>query len=295
MKNIEYFKPTTIDQALRVKQEMGREACYIAGGTDVLVLAREKKLDCRALISLRRIPELAGISIQDDVLHLGPATTLTDILENGEVARELPILHDAVQVMGSTQMRNMATVGGNVMTAASSGDTLGPLLCLDAVCRLVSPGGERRVPMDEMFVGPRTTAAEPDELLAGLEIPLPAAGGAISSGAFFKLTRRAAMDLALINVAVQLWVNPDRATIAKARLAAGVAAPTPVRLKQTEEELVGAPVAEATKEQVAIRAIGRECRLRDSDRCSAWYREEMLRVLIPRAAALALERMGIAV
>lgn len=295
MKNIDYYKPKTIGEALEVKEKMGPDACFIAGGTDVLVLARDRKLGCQALISLRRIPELAGITIQDDVLHLGPATTLTDILQSPEVARELPILHDAVQVMGSTQMRNMATVGGNVMTAASSGDTLGPLLCLDAVCRLVSSRGERRVPMDEMFVGPRTTAAEPDELLAGLEIPLPKAGGAVSSGAFFKLTRRAAMDLALINVSVQLWVSPDRATIAKARMAAGVAAPTPIRLKETEEELAGQPVAEAVKEQVAIRAIGRECRLRDSDRCSAWYREEMLRVLIPRAAGLALQRMDIAV
>lgn len=293
MRNVDYYKPKTLAEAMEAKGKMGPAAAFIAGGTDVMVAARQATPDYQALISLRNIAELSGIQVQGDTLHLGATTTLTQILKSDEVAEHLPVLHDAVQVMGSTQMRNMATVGGNIMTAASSGDTLGPLLCLEAVCRLVSPSGERRVPMDQMFSGPRSTAAEPDEILAGLDIPLPTAGGRRSSGAFFKLTRRAAMDLALINVAAQLWVSDDGATIEKARLAAGVVAPTPVRLYETEDYLAGAPVIEAIKEQTASLAVGRECRPRDSDRCSAWYREEMLRVMIPRAAALALSRMGV--
>lgn len=295
MIDCQYHKPTTLAGALQLKADLGGGALFIAGGTDVMVMTHQKKLSYDALISLRHIPDMSGIEIKGDTMHLGAATTLSEILFSPVVAEETPILSDAVKVMGSNQMRNTATVGGNVMTAASSGDTLGPLLCLDAVCLLVSPQGERRVDMADMFVGSRTTAAEPDEILVSLEIPLPTSGGKISSGAFYKLTRRAAMDLALINVSAQLWLSDDRTTIVKARLAAGVAAPTPIRLIETEEELTGAPIEEALKEHTAARAVGRECKLRDSNRCSSWYREEALKVLLPRAASTALIRMGVEV
>ncbi len=293
MKHLDYYRPQSLDEALALKGERGAEALFIAGGTDVMVLGRQKKLDCAALISLRGLAELTQMKLEGDTFFLGAGVTLSRILNSPEAARHLPILHDAVQVMGSTQMRNVATVGGNVMTAASSGDTLGPLLCLEAVCRLVSAQGERRVPMHEMFTGPRVTAARADEILLGLDIPLPTSGDRKSSGCFIKLMRRAALDLALINVSVQLWLDEAGETIAKARVAAGVVAPTPVRLVESEEALEGAPLAEALKEQAADHALGRSCRPRDSDRCSSWYREEMVRVLVPRAAGRALNRMGI--
>ncbi len=289
MKDISYHKPITLEEALTLKRELGPGAHYISGGTDVMVLRRQRKLDPTALISLLHVGGLAGLRWEGEVLRLGAATTLCDILADRGLHERLPALTDAVRVMGSTQMRNVATMGGNVMSAAPSGDTLCPLLCLGASCRLVGEEGERLVPLDEFFVGPRQNAARPEEILTELVVPLP---GPRSSGAFIKLTRRAALDLALLNMAVQLWLSPDGARLEKARVAAGVVAPTPLRLCGAEEALTGQPATTATLERAA-QAIGGECSPRDSHRCSAWYREEMLRVLLVRAASTALARLGL--
>jgi CO/xanthine dehydrogenase FAD-binding subunit len=293
MQDIAYHKPTSLDQALALKQRLGAEASFMAGGTDVMVQVGQKKLSCQALISLRGLKELRGVRLDGDTLLLGAATTLSEVLADPLLALHTPVLVDAARVMGSTQMRNVATVGGNVMSAAPSGDTLCPLLCLEAVCHLASPQGSRQVPMGEMFLAPRQSAARSDEVLTHLAIALPTAGGQASAGAFLKLSRRAALDLALINLAVQFWLSPDGAAIAKARVAAGVVGPTPLRLPEAEEVLTGAAPSAAILEQAA-QSLGNSCSIRDSHRCAAWYREEMLRVLCQRAGALALQRLGVA-
>lgn len=292
MKDVAYYKPASLTEALELKRGLGQGAVFLAGGTDVMVQARQKKIAPQALISLRGIAELCGARLEGESLLLGAATTLSGILADPLIARHLPVLSDAARVMGSTQMRNVATVGGNVMSAAPSGDTLCPLLCLEAVCHLASTEGARQVPMHEMFLGPRRTAARPGEVLTHLAIPLPTAGGQASAGAFLKLSRRAALDLALINLAAQLWLGPDGGRIEKARVAAGVVGPTPLRLPEAEEALTGAPPTVATLERAA-QNLGNSCSIRDSHRCAAWYREEMLRVLMMRAGALALQRLGI--
>lgn len=292
MKDIAYHRPATVDEAVKLKDELGPKAVFVAGGTDVMVMHHQKKLAFEALISLRRLEELGGIRVEDGFLLLGPAVTLTQILASPLIQAHVPILRDAAKVMGSTQMRNVATVGGNVMSAAPSGDTLGPLLCLDAVCVLRSAKGERRVPMTEMFAAPRTTAAEPDELLTVLEIPLPHSDEMHSAGHFYKLTRRSALDLALVNMAVQLWLSPGEGRILKARVAAGVAAPTPRRLTECEETLTGAMPDPALLERAAQAMVG-QCSLRDSFRCASWYREHVLKVMLVRSAATALARLGV--
>lgn len=292
MNDVDYFKPASLEEALSLKQSLGEGAVFLAGGTDVMVQAHQGKIAPQALISLRGIAELRGARLEGESLLLGAATTLSEILGDPLVARHLPVLSDAARVMGSTQMRNVATVGGNVMSAAPSGDTLCPLLCLEAVCHLVSSGGARQVPMHQMFLGPRRTAASPGELLTHLAIPLPTTGGQASAGAFLKLTRRAALDLALINLAVQLWLSGDGALIIKARVAAGVVGPTPLRLPEAEEALAGAPPTAETLQR-ATQNLGNSCSIRDSHRCAAWYREEMLRVLMQRACQQAFWRLGI--
>jgi len=294
MKDIAYHKPASLTEALELKRRLGDGARFLAGGTDVMVQARQKKIVPEVMISLRGLAELRGVRLEGGSLLLGAATTLSELRTDSLVAQHLPALSDAAQVMGSTQMRNVATVGGNVMSAAPSGDTLCPLLVLEAVCHLASAEGARQVPMHEMFLAPRQTAAQPGEVLTHLAIPLPSAAGQASSGAFIKLSRRAALDLALINLAVQLWLSPDGRRIAKARVAAGVVGPTPLRLPEAEEALGGAaPTAEALER--AAQSLGGTCNIRDSHRCAAWYREEMLRVLFMRAGALSLERLGVPV
>ena len=146
MKDVAYFRPASLAEAFDLKERLGEEAIFLAGGTDVMVQTRQGKIMPRALISLRGLEELQGVRLQGDTLLLGAATTLSQILADPLLGAHLPVLLDAARVMGSTQMRNVATVGGNVMSAAPSGDTLCPLLCLEAVCHLASNRARAKCP-----------------------------------------------------------------------------------------------------------------------------------------------------
>ncbi len=286
MKDYEYHQPGTLDEALQIKADRGTRARFVAGGTDVLVLKRAGRLSFESLISLRRLPELKGISEEGDVIRIGGGVTLSELLHSELVRRRLPALHEAVAVMGCTQMRNVATVGGNVMSAVSSGDTIPPLLALDADCRLVSPAGERVVPLADFFPGPRQTAAQEDEVLLALELPSPTPGCGM---AFHKLGRRAALDLAVVSIAVSLELEPGGERIARARAAAGAVGPTPLRLRRAEEALTGAKPGEEAF-AAAARVALEETSPWDDVRASRWYRQEMIKVVLPRVAWAALER-----
>ena len=292
MKDYEYHLPTSLEEALRIKAEYGSEARFVAGGTDVMVLKRAGRLDFDALISLRRVPEVAGIREDGDSIVIGAGVTLTQLRQSELIRRDLPSLHDAVCVMGCSQMRNLATVGGNVMSAVSSGDTIPPLLSLDAKCRLTSADGERAMPLADFFPGPRQTKAQDDEVLAALEIPKPASGPAPVCGmAFHKLGRRAALDLAVVSIAVALELEPDSKRIAGARAAAGAVGPTPIRLYEAEKILTNSDPSENTFANAAQAAL-KESSPWDDVRASRWYREEMIKVVFPRVAWTALQRAG---
>jgi CO/xanthine dehydrogenase FAD-binding subunit len=287
MRDFDYLQPTSLAEALELKAGLGPRARFIAGGTDVMVLARAGRLEFDALISLRRAPELKGVRAQGESLVIGGGATLSELLADQTVRRRLPALHEAVQVMGCTQMRNLATLGGNLMSAVASGDTIPPLLAAGAVCRLAGARGERRVDLAEFFTGPRATAAEPDELLAAVEVPLPPEG---SGAAFAKLGRRAALDLAVVSLAVHLEPGGDGA-IAGARAAAGAVGPTPLRLPSAEKILAGGRPGARLFARAGEAALA-DCSPWDDVRASKWYREEMIRTLLPRVCARAWERAG---
>jgi CO/xanthine dehydrogenase FAD-binding subunit len=286
MKDYEYHLPTSLNEALRLKADYGGAARFVAGGTDVMVMKRAGRLDFGALISLRRVPEIADIRKAGDSIVIGGGVTLTELMQSEIIRRDLPSLYDAVCVMGCTQMRNLATVGGNVMSAVSSGDTIPPLLAMDAHCRLASADGERTVPLADFFPGPRQTKAQEGEVLVSLDIPKPAAGCGM---AFHKLGRRAALDLAVVSIAIALELEPGAKVIAKARAAAGAVGPTPIRLHEAEKILSGATPNEEAFTNAAQAALT-ESSPWDDVRASRWYREEMIRVVFPRVAWAALER-----
>lgn len=288
MKDYDYHLPTSLDEALRIKAGYGGEARFVAGGTDVLVLQRAGRLYFKALVSLRRVPEVTAISQDASSITIGGGVTLTQLMQSDLVRNSLPSLHDAVSVMGCTQMRNLATVGGNVMSAVSSGDTIPPLLTMEAHCRLASAKGERTVPLADFFPGPRQTKAQEDEVLVAMELPLPKPGCGM---AFHKLGRRAALDLAVVSIAILLELEPGGKRIAGARAAAGAVGPTPLRLYQAEKALTGAAPTEEAFAKAAQAAL-EESSPWDDVRASRWYREEMIKVVFPRVAWTALERAG---
>lgn len=307
MVRYEYHKPETIQEAIDLASQYDGNAVLIAGGTDVMVQIRGKKMAPKALISLRNIKELE----HKDKDRIGAGTTHTDIQKDGYIKDRLSALYDAVCNLGSVQIRNVATIGGNICNAAPSADTACPLLVLDAQAVIVDKDGERRIAMDDFFIGPGETALKKGEILKEFILPDfdPKTGSA-----YIKHTRRAAMDLPIIGIAVRITL--DRADVRckdilctlepaskilamfsdenlkceDVRIAMGVVAPRPIRAKQAEAALKGQVISDALLAQVSDIAAN-ESSPRDSIRGEAWYRREMVKVLVRRATVKAIDRV----
>jgi carbon-monoxide dehydrogenase medium subunit len=277
----DYLRPRTLEEALSLKEDVA-ESRFIAGGTDLLVRIDDGQERPGALISLRSLPELAGIET-NGVIRLGPMMTLTDILEHRDLCERYPILQQAVRAVGSVQIRNAATLGGNLCNASPCADGAQALLALDATLRVRGAGGERDVPIDQFFVGYRETCLRPDEVLTTVLIDPPPPGGA---GIFLKKCRLE-RDLALASVAV--FVDMDGSTCRRARVAAGSVAPTPLRLKEVESLLQGqrlSPELLSRAQELARQSIAPVSDVR----ASADYRREITGVLIRRALQAMLDR-----
>jgi len=285
-----YLTPKSTSEALSLLISLGDRARIIAGGTDLLVQMKQKKYRPEYLISLSGIEELAGIKEENGGLVIGALTTHRQLEMSPLIRRDYPILTDALIKLGSVQVRNLATIGGNLCNGAPSADTAPPLLALNARLLLAGPGGRREVPLDQFYTGPGKTVIRPDEILTGIIIPgaeKPAAG------CYLKLARRRAMDLATLGVAVFLQVSPDGKTCLKSRIALGTAAPTPLRARKAEGMMEGAAISDDLF-RAAGEAAAAEASPRTSMRGTAEYRLLMIGVLVRRAAAVARQRISMA-
>lgn len=288
MKKFEYLQPRSIDEAISILASHGEKARTIAGGTDVMVKIKEGKIEPLYLVSLRRISELAFIQRDPEgILHIGALTTHRMLEKSALIRRHYPCITDAVENIGSVQIRNVATIGGNICNAVPSADGVIPLLILGAHLTLVGPKGKRSLPLKSFFLGPGQTLIEPGEILTEFFIPpLPPRSG----GAYIKHTRREAMELPLLGVGMVLSLAEDDKTCLKVRIGLGVAAPTPLRAFEAEAYLTGQEINDTTLAETARVAV-KETRMRDSIRGRAWYRREMVGVLIPRLGQRCLERI----
>jgi CO/xanthine dehydrogenase FAD-binding subunit len=287
MSSIEYFKPKTVEEAISLMESYGDAARYIAGGTDVMVKIKEKKIAPQFLISLRHIHGLNHITFDEEGrLRIGSLVTHRSLELSALIKKHFPIIHDAVTNIGSVQIRNVATIGGNVVNAVPSADGAVPLLALDAEARVVGPKGERIIPLSDFFVGPGMTLLERGEIVLEFIIPrlLPRTGSA-----YWKHTRREAMELPILGVAGVISLAEDGKTCRKARIGLGVAAPTPVRSLGAEACLEGKVLNRETIAQAA-EVAAREAKVRDTVRGEAWYRREMVGILTQRVINICLER-----
>jgi len=282
----EYYKPQTVEEAIVLMGKL-EDARFIAGGTDVLVLLRQKKIAPKNLISLRNIKDLAGINVKDG-LWIGGGTTHSDIVKNTFIRQRYSALHDAVSHLGSRQIRNVATIGGNICNAAPSADTACPLLVLDAKV-IIASSVEREVDIDAFFLGPNKTALEKNELVKGFQMP---SFGDNTGSAYIKHTRRQAMDLPILGIAARVTIKKedDNLRCKDVRIAMGVVAPRPIRARKAEETLKNRIISEALLTEVGEIAAS-EATPRDSFRGEAWYRKEMVKVLTKRAILKAIERI----
>jgi carbon-monoxide dehydrogenase medium subunit len=260
----------------------------VAGGTDVLVKIKEGKIAPDYLVSLKHIigQDRPFLNHETGELYIGAFCTHRSIEQSPLVQQHYPILHDAVKNIGSVQIRNVATIGGNLVNAVPSADGAIPLIALDAKANIYGPKGQRSIDLRRFFLGPGQCDLDGGEILTEIVIPPLALR---TGGAYTKHGRREAMELPMLGVGVLLSLEEDMATCAKARICLGVAAPTPFRALEAEKHLQGKIVNEENLGE-AGRIAGQESKVRDSIRGVAWYRREMVGVLVKRMGLKALER-----
>jgi carbon-monoxide dehydrogenase medium subunit len=268
-----YHSPTTLAEAAALLAEEGRT--IIAGGTDLLVNPRYM-VGVREVVDIRKLG-LNYISVEHDWLQIGAGATMRSAARHPQVqALANAILARSAAVCGSPNIRNMATLVGNVASALPSADTPPALLALRAQVVLVGMQGERVVPLDSFFVGPARSVRE-RELIRELRIPL--VSGSNLHGGFYKIGRTAE-DISMVNAAATLSIEVG--LITSARLVLGAVAPVPLRAVQAEEALIGQPATEETF-QKAAQIVRDEVRPISDQRASADYRRCMSGVAAVRA------------
>ena len=312
MINFDYLKPSSAEEAIKLLQEYGDRAMLIAGGTDVMVGIRQKKFFPEALISLKGIRGLDYIEPFGDGMKIGALATHRQVGESPFVRKSFTALADAVDHLGSLQIRNVATIGGNISNALPSADTACPLLIFDTQARIRGPLGERSLPLEEFFIGPGKTALGREEILLEFFIPSPPPN---SGTVYWKHARRQAMEIAMLGMAMMLAVEVKNASIIKeafargagleelfdsldkseiycheARISLGVAASTPIRVKSPEEILRGERLNTQKLLEAGMMA-SQEAQPRDTMRGSAWYRKRMIEILPKRLALRCLKRI----
>jgi len=310
MKKFDYFKPKTLEETLTLLAHYGEKAKLIAGGTDLMVMVKQKAMAPDVLISLQGIPGLDQMKYNGS-LSIGSMVTHRSIEKSEVIRKRFSALTDAADFLGSIQIRNVATIGGNICTAAPSADTATPLLILGTQVKIKGPKEESAIPIEGFFKGPGETVLKPGELVQELLIPqlLPNTGSA-----YCKLQRRLALDLPILGVSVLLSLDKNQVTCSdmlcttspisfilhkmeedeiickEVRIALGVAGPTPIRAVRAEALLRGRKLSDELLEEVANTA-SQEAQPRDTIRGEAWYRKDMVRVLVKRMAMKSIERV----
>ena len=285
VRTFQYLKPTSLEDAVALLARYGDKARVVAGGTDLMIQWKKKLVSPDYMISVRNIPELNFIHLNGD-LSIGSATTHRTLEISTEIREKFPIITDAVSNLGSVQVRNSATIGGNLCNAAPSADTGPPMLVLETTVQIAGLGTQRSVPIAEFFKGPGRTDLHPGELVTSFDVPQPLPNTGM---AYWKHTRRKAMDLPILGVAVLLSLEDDMKTCRKARIGLGVAGPTPMRAKKAEFFLEGKSIDAVVLDE-AGKIASADASPRTTIRGSEWYRRDMIRILVKRTGLICLDR-----
>ena len=266
----------------------------ISGGTDVLIRVREGKDAGKGLVSIHNIPELKGVKLlESGDLWIGAATSFSHITNDPLINRYIPMLGEAVDMVGGPQIRNTGTIGGNICNGATSADSASTMWTLEADVVLEGPEGERVVPVYEFYTGPGRTVRDRCEVCTGFIVHKEAFEG--WAGHYIKYGKRNAMEIATLGCAVRVKLSDDKKTIEDVRLGYGVAGPTPLRCRDAEAGLKG----HATTDAEAMEAFGKAALLevnpRSSWRASKEFRLQLIEELAKRAVAEAIKKAGGAV
>ncbi len=283
---IECLFPRTVEEALSMLEKHNGSARVIAGGTDVIIKLKRRSVTEKYIIDLKAIAALNFIEKDSQGLRIGAVTNLSDILESPLVRELYPILTDALSVLASPQIRNTATMVGNLCNAVPSADSAPPLIALQAKLKVVNGTEERAVPVEDFFTGPGQTVLARGELVTEIMIPAPEVPGA---GAYLKQQLREEMDLAMVGVGVYLTFDTKKTICKEARIALGAVAPIPMRARKAEDVLKG-KVLDSDLIEAAARIASEESKPIDDIRSSAEYRKHIVEVLTKRASKQCLDR-----
>ncbi len=273
-----YYTVASIEEAISILAEHGQRARLIAGGTDLLIeLERGQRPGVDVLVDISRVKGLNEIALHGDTFRLGALVTHNQVVAHPLMAARALPLAQACWEVGAPQIRNRATVAGNLVTASPANDTITPLMALGASLTLASVDGERTVPIEAFYTGLRRTVMQPHEILTAIHFPALAPN---ERGVFIKLGLRRAQAISVVNVAVVLAFDGDK--VVKAAIALGSVAPTVIRVAVAERSLVGRALDETTIREAARLAANAPTPI-DDVRSTAEYRQEMIQVLVARA------------
>ena len=287
MQPIDYVVPGTIDEAVSALAAGGATARVLAGGTDVIIQAREGRKDVRVMVDVKRIAETAELRLNaDGSLRIGASVPCARIYADPEVRRRFPALVDSASLIGGIQIQSRASLGGNLCNASPAADSIPTLIALGATCEIAGPNGRRTLPVEQMCTGPGQSALQPGELLVALTLPPPPVN---SGAAFERFIPRNEMDIAVTNAAASVVLSADGARFEAARVAVGAVAPTPLLVLAAGEALAGQPVSDEAITRAAAATTAAANPITDM-RGSAAQRKHLAGVLTGRVIRKAIER-----
>jgi carbon-monoxide dehydrogenase medium subunit len=282
----DYHEPRTLNEACEIMAEFGERARPIAGGTDLIVSMKKGVLSPENVVSLSRIPELNQVNWSSGLMRIGACLKVSGVTRSEEMSSGFSALVQAARGLGSPLIRNLATIGGNLVSARPAADLPPPLMAYDGSVILKSASRQRKVSLRHFFVGPGKTLMEPEELLTEILIERPPAR---SGAAFWKLGFRKALEISIVSVASFIALESQTERIQSTRIVLGAVAPTPARAISAEELLQG----EKPTESLFVRAgqaAAHESKPITDLRGSAGYRRAMVAVLTERTLKMAFEK-----
>lgn len=276
MKNFDYIRPGNMDEAIAALRA-NDNPCVLAGGTDLLVGLKTNSVRPKCIIDLKGIPNINSIEYNDG-FKFGTLATVRDIETSPLLREKIPALCEAAATLGSIQIRNRATIGGNLCNGSPAADMAAILLAMNCEVKIVSPDGEKKLILDQFFTGPGITALARDEVLSEIIIPKEIQS---YKGVYLKHGPRRAMDIGIVNIAILLNADFKSRRCNRIAIALGAVAPTPIRAKKAEALLEGRPL---TTERIreAAETASSEAKPISDFRASAGYRLELIKSLVAK-------------
>jgi len=282
-----YSKADSIQEAIRLLKQ-NPEAHLIAGGTDVLVKLHKGKGQFHHLVDIHDIAELNFTDRNDDGdLIIGPLTCFTHVAESPLIRKHIPVLSEAILTIGGPQVRNMATIGGNLCNGVPSADSATPLIALNAGVTIEGQDGSRQLPLEDFFLGPGRVDLEHHEIMTAITVTRANYDGYY--GHFFKYAMRGAMDIATIGCSAVCKVEDEILT--DMRLAYGVAAPVPIRCRDTENKIRGRKISQQLLDDIS-EAVVNDVSPRTSWRAAREFRLQIIATLAHRVVKQAILNAG---